>query len=110
VTATTSAGRYSHATVIRLAPFNLKAKLTVSAGTSQKVTILAAEPVKGWPVITVKQPGLAAYKLYPTRYTTTKFTATWKAKAGATGPITITITSTDNAGGTQQMVVKGKLQ
>jgi flagellar hook assembly protein FlgD len=110
VTATTSAGRYSHATVIRLAPFNLKAKLTVSAGTSQKVTILAAEPVKGWPVITVKQPGLAAYKLYPTRYTTTKFTATWKAKAGATGPVTITITSTDNAGGTQQMVVKGKLQ
>lgn len=110
VSATTAAGRYSHATVIRVAPFNLKAKLGVTAGFSQKVTITTAEPVKGWPVITVKQPGLAAYKLYPTRYSTQKFTATWKAKAGATGAITITISSTDTDGGTQQMVVKGKLK
>lgn len=110
VSATTAAGRYSHATKVRLAPFNFKAQLSVSAGFSQKVIITTAEPVKGWPVITIKQPGIAAYKLYPTRYTTQRFTATWKAKAGATGPITITITSTDSDGGTQQMIVKGKLK
>jgi flagellar hook assembly protein FlgD len=101
VTASTAAGTYSHTVTVRLMPFNLKYDKTVSVGQSQKLTILTAEPVDGWPVITVKQPGVAAYRLYPTRYSTTKFTATWKVKSGATGKATITITSKDSAGGSQ---------
>ena len=110
VTATTDAGTYSHRNSVKLAPFSFKADVSVSAGQSQKVVILTAEPVDGWPIITVKQPGLNPYRLYPTKYSPTKFTASWKARAGATGQITITITSTDTDGGTQEMVVKGKLQ
>ena len=110
VTATTDAGTYSHRAVVRLMPFNLKADLTVTPGQSQKVTITTAEPVDGWPRIEVKQPGVAVYRLYPTRYSTTKFTASWKAKAGTTGAITVTITSTDTDGGVQVHTWKGTLQ
>jgi len=110
VTATTDEGTYSHRTAVRLMPFNLKADLTVTPGQSQKVTIITAEPVDGWPRIEVKQPSLAVYRLYPTRYSTTRFTASWKAKSGAAGPITITITSTDKDGGVQVQTYKATLQ
>lgn len=110
ITATTEAGRYSHKTAIRMAPFSFKGKLTVVASQKQTITIRTAEPVDGWPVITIKQPGVAAYRLYPRRYSATRFTATWKARKGPAGAVTITVESTDTGGGTQSMVIKGRIQ
>jgi flagellar hook assembly protein FlgD len=110
VTASTAAGTYSHRTVVRVMPFNLKAKLKVTVGQTQTMTILTAEPVNGWPRIEVTQPGLSTYRLYPTRYTTQKFTARWTVKSGATGPVTITITTTDTGGGVQVKTYKATLR
>lgn len=108
-TATTDDGTYSHKLSLKLMPFNLKGKLKVSPGDKVKLMLLAAEPMKGYPTIVVKQPGRAAYKLYDARYSATKFTATWTVKAGASGAIRITVTGTDTGGGVQSKVFKGTL-
>lgn len=109
VTANTSEGTYSHKLVVRVMPFNLKAKMKVTAGQVQTITLLTAEPVSGWPRIEIKQPGKAVYKLYPVRYSTTKFKAKWTVKAGNPGPVKITVTTTDTGGGVQVKTYKATL-
>ena len=101
VTAQTSAGSYSHKIALRVMPFKVSFNhSSATAGTSMKITIITAEPQKSWPTVNVKQPGLASYRLYLVKYSTTKFTATWKLKAGGTpGTVKLTITGTDTGGG-----------
>jgi flagellar hook assembly protein FlgD len=101
VTVGTEAGSYSHTVGVRVGPFQLKGPLTVSAGQKVKLTLLSAEALTGYPSVTVKQPGIAPYRLYPVRHSATRFTMSWKARAGAPGRVTITITGTDRNGGTQ---------
>jgi flagellar hook assembly protein FlgD len=100
-TVSTDAGSYSHTVGVRVGPFRLKGPLALSAGQKVKLTLLSAEALTGYPSVTVKQPGLAPYRLYPVRYSATKFTLNWKARAGASGHVSITITGTDRNGGTQ---------
>jgi len=53
---------------------------------------------------------MAPYTLFPTKLSANKFTATWKVRSGSTGPITITVSSTDTGGGVQSQTTKAHLQ
>lgn len=110
VTARTADGAYSHQVQVRIAPYLLKGALDVAPGTSQTLTLLTAEPLSGWPRITVKQPGLAAYRLSPVRYSSTRFTARWVVRSGSPGTIVITVTATDTGGGVETRRFWGRLQ
>jgi len=110
VTATTAAGSYSNKLTLRLMPFELKGSLSVTAGQKVRLTLLAAEPMSGWPHIDIRQPGLASYRLYDIRHSATRFTATWTVKAGASGPIRITVSGTDTGGGAQSQVLSARLR
>jgi flagellar hook assembly protein FlgD len=101
ITASTENGTYSHKVKVQHAPFVVTMKPTVSVGQSQVLTVLTAEPVIGWPRIEVRQPGVNPYTLYPTRYSTTKFTARWTVRPGQSGPVTLVVTTTDADGGEQ---------
>lgn len=110
VTATTDAGTYSHRTVVRLMPFNLRATLKVRTGQSQRLVILTAEPVDGKPVIEIKQPGMAAYTLTVSRLAPDRFAATWRVRSGADGKASITVSSTDTDGGSQTQTFRARIQ
>jgi len=100
-TATTAAGSYSHSVPLRVMPFKVSSN-TVTASVGQKVslTIICAEPQKGWPTVYVKQPGLAKYRISAVKYNSTKFTTSFTMKSGGTpGTVTVTITGTDVNGG-----------
>jgi hypothetical protein len=102
-TATTEAGSYSHELAVRVMPFKLMApRWSGPAGTTVTFTMKSAEHLTGWPVITVKQPGLAKYRAYVTRWSTKKFkfTVTFKS-GGQPGDAKIKIVGTDSAGGKQ---------
>jgi flagellar hook assembly protein FlgD len=110
VSATTDVGTYSHKLNVRVGPFFLKGSLKVTAGQKVKLTLLTAEPMKGYPKIEIRQPGVAVYHLYLTKYSSTKFGATWKVKAGAAGTIRVTVSGTDTGGGVQSHVYTGTLR
>jgi hypothetical protein len=81
-------------------PFKLTAAtFSAAAGTPIAFTLMTAEPQSGWPQITVKQPGLAVYRVSSIKYSTTKFKFTLKMKAGTPGVVKLTITGTDVNGG-----------
>jgi flagellar hook assembly protein FlgD len=108
-TVSTDAGSYSHRVLVKVGAFQLRGDLTVTSGERVKLTVFAAEPVVGWPVVEVKQPGKAPYTLYLTRYSPTRFTAPWKVRAGKSGRVTITISGTDTSGGEQVSVHRGRV-
>jgi flagellar hook assembly protein FlgD len=97
----TEAGTYGHKVSVRVGAFDLRGKLSVKSGERVRLTILAAEPMKGWPVVEVKQPGRDAYRLFLTRYSPTRFTSSWKVRPGAAGRVRITISGVDREGGEQ---------
>jgi flagellar hook assembly protein FlgD len=104
LTATTADGTYSHRAQVRTGAFQVKGGGTgpVTVGQTVKYTILASEPLTGWPSVYVKQPGLAKYRVSTVKYSPTKFTATVTYRSGGTpGAVKISVTGTDTGGGTQ---------
>lgn len=101
ITASTAAGSYSHEVRVAVAPFKVMASaLTGTAGQTIKLTIVTSEAQTGWPKISVTQPGLAGYSVRVVKSSTTKFTATFKLKAGGQpGNVTVRISGTDVKGG-----------
>jgi flagellar hook assembly protein FlgD len=101
VTADTQAGTYSHRIQVRVMPFKvITSATTASAGTRINWTVITAEPQKGWPKLSIKQPGLVKYSVSLVKWTTTKFKASFTLKAGGTpGVVTATLTGTDARGG-----------
>ncbi len=109
VTATTEDGSYSHALRVRQMPFDADGDWTVRAGDAQRFSIESAEPIAGLLVVTVKQPRMPAYTLRVRAESETLFSARWVAREGRAGRVTITITGTDTAGGTQTRVYTGTI-
>ena len=109
VTATTDAGSYSNRLTLRLMPFTLRGRLSVSAGQTVSLTLSAAEPMTGWPHIDIHQPGMAAYRLFDIRYSATRFTASWKVRPGRAGAISISVSGTDTGGGVQSQRFRARL-
>jgi flagellar hook assembly protein FlgD len=99
VTARTDAGSYSQQVGARVMPFKLKMPKTVTAGHKVKLTLITAEPQKGWPVVKIRQPGHKAYSVSLIKYSSTKFIRTFTLKTGAAGTLKVIITGTDTGGG-----------
>jgi flagellar hook assembly protein FlgD len=108
-TVTTDAGSYSHRVKVRVGAFDVTGDLSVAAGDRVRLTIHAAEPIRKWPSVEVKQPGKAPYSLSLTRYSATRFTTSWTVKPGRAGRITITISGTDTSGGEQVSILRGRI-
>ncbi len=106
VTASTDAGTYSNKLDVTVMAFKVTAPTwTGPAGTKVTFTITSAEPLTGWPVIQVRQPGLTMYKGAPVKYSSTKFKVTITLKAGTAGQVAIKLTGTDTGGGVQTQTV-----
>jgi flagellar hook assembly protein FlgD len=101
VTADTPAGTYSHRIQVRVMPFKVVPSATTgSAGTRISWTVITAEAQKGWPKLSIKQPGLAKYSVSLVKWTTTKFKTAFTLRPGGTpGLVTATLTGTDAGGG-----------
>ena len=101
ISADTAQGTYSHEVRVTVAPFKVTTNVSIgSAGQTIKLTIIAAEAQKGWPKVTVTQPGLAKYSVRLVKSSSTKFAATFKLKAGGLpGVVTFRISGTDVSGG-----------
>ena len=101
ITASTSAGSYSHEVRVTVAPFKVTASAwTGTAGQKIKLTIVTSEAQAGWPKIVVAQPGLATYSVRAVKSSSTKFTATLTLRAGGQpGSVTVRISGTDVKGG-----------
>ncbi|MCY7419978.1 MAG: hypothetical protein LH650_16115, partial [Chloroflexi bacterium] len=110
VTATTSKGAYSHQVTIRVMPYSVVGDFVQRPGQWNTFAVYAAETQKVAPTITVKQPGMAAYKLTLKKVTTNRWSAIWKARPGKTGAATFTISGTDELGGKQSSGWKGTIQ
>lgn len=112
VSATTAQGTYAHVTSVKVMPFLMTASTwTLKRGQTAKLRITAAEAVAGKPVISVKQPGLEAFRLRVTKVSSTSFTASLKARSGgSTGRIRIFISSIDESGGSQEQKYVLKLR
>ncbi len=67
----------------------------------QKLVVRAAsvEPLDGKPVITFKQPGVAAIKVTATRLANGTYKAVFVVKSGSTGTATVKVRATDSTGG-----------
>jgi flagellar hook assembly protein FlgD len=104
VSATTDNGTYAHETSVRVMPFLMtSSRAVLRRGQKATLTITAAEPVKGKPAITVKQPGLPAYRLKVRKANAKSFSADLvPRRGGRVGNVRVTIASTDRWGGTQQ--------
>jgi flagellar hook assembly protein FlgD len=103
ITAVTDKGTYSHSIITRVMPFKITAKKwSAGAGQAIKLSIVTAEPQTGWPVMYVKQIDRRQFRVSMIQVSATKFTATFKFKAGAPGAATVTITGTDVNGGRDQ--------
>jgi flagellar hook assembly protein FlgD len=98
----TAGGRSeTHATAVRAAAFELRpSDLHPRRGGKLKVTIVTAEPLKGTPKLTVRQPGLRVYAVRLTKVGPSTYRAIWTLKAGGrSGKLTLTVAGTDRLGG-----------
>ena len=75
---------------------------TVRAGDSLTVTVVAAEPLRSAPGITLTQPGLAPAKGTVTSAGSGKWRATFTIGAGGTGQAVISVLGRDSGGGIER--------
>ena len=105
-------GTYAHDLTVRVMPFKMFSPTwKMKRGQTITITIDAAEPMKGRPVVTANQPGIAKYGLKVTRLSPTKFKARLATRSrGAAGPMKIRILGTDQGGGTRSKIFTIKLR
>ena len=101
-------GTYGHEVAIFKMPFRLKpSKWQVRRGETIRLLVRSAEPLKGKPVLTVRQPGLEEAAVKVSRVGATTFKSSLATReAGKRGRLTIRIQGTDTAGGTQAQVFR----
>ena len=76
-------------------------------GTRFTVTAVTAEKLSTAPTVTIRQPGLTAWKVTMTRVSSTKWKATIRPKAGGSaGTMSLTIAAKDRAGGKNSTIVR----
>ena len=73
-------------------------------------SIQAAESQAATPRLTVKQPGLSAYRLTLKQVSKDRWSAVWKARPGGTGRVTFSISGTDIKGGEDSRRWTGTIQ
>jgi hypothetical protein len=71
------------------------------------VTAVTAEKLSTAPTVTVRQPGLTAWKVTMTRVSSTTWKASVRPKAGGSaGTMSLTVAARDAAGGKNSTVVR----
>ena len=108
-------GTYAHAVTVRVMPFKVWTKQwTIKRGAQVTLTIHSAEPLKGKPVLTANQPGIAKYTVPAkkvTKLSDTKFKVALKARAkGKAGDMKVRVIGTDKGDGSQAQVFTLKLR
>jgi flagellar hook assembly protein FlgD len=100
---TRSAGSYGHDVSVRLMPFVLSPSAwRVPRGDEVKLLFTSAEPLKGRPVVTAKQPGLATANLRVVRTSPTTFKAAYDTRRAGEPRVVIRVTATDSGDGVQK--------
>jgi flagellar hook assembly protein FlgD len=94
-------GTYAHDVTVRVMPFKLWTKRWIlRRGDTAALLFESAEPIKGRPILTVKQRAVPQYEVGVKKLSPTDMKATLRTRrAGKPGPMTIRITGTDSAGG-----------
>jgi flagellar hook assembly protein FlgD len=112
VSATTGSGTYAHTTSVLARPFLVTStRWTLRRGDTARLGITAAEEVDGRPTVTVKQPGLPAWRPRVGKASSTSFSASITARRGGRdGRIRVTISSIDTAGGMQSLTIHLRLR
>jgi hypothetical protein len=76
-------------------------------GTSFTVTAITAEKLSTAPTVTIRQPGVTAWKVTMTRVSSTTWKATIRPKAGGSaGAMSLTIAAKDTGGGKNSTAVR----
>jgi flagellar hook assembly protein FlgD len=76
-------------------------------GSAFTITAVTAEGLSTTPIVTVRQPGVTAWKVTMTRASSTTWTATIRPKTGGSaGTMSLTISAKDSAGGTNATAVR----
>jgi flagellar hook assembly protein FlgD len=96
-------GTYAHEVTLFVMPFKMRSPTwKLKRGQVVSLTFDTAEPMKGKPVITAKQPGISKYALKVTKLSPTKFKAKLATrKGGKAGELRIRINGLDQSGGNQ---------
>jgi flagellar hook assembly protein FlgD len=104
-----SVGSYGHDVAVHLLPFWLdKPERTLRRGQTVNLAITSAEPLKGRPVIRIRQPGKPLFWPRVRKVSDTRFTSSFKVKSGGrNGTVTVIVEGTDTGGGTQLHRFKG---
>ncbi len=76
-------------------------------GSSFTMTAVTAEALSTAPAVTVRQPGLAAWKVTMTKVSATTWKATIRPRSGGkAGTMSLTVAARDTAGGTNATAVR----
>jgi hypothetical protein len=96
-------GTYAHDVTLFVMPFKMRSPTwKLNRGQVVNLTFDTAEPMKGKPVVTAKQPGISKYALKVTKLSPTKFKAKLATrKGGKVGQLRIRISGLDQSGGNQ---------
>jgi flagellar hook assembly protein FlgD len=106
-TQTTSLGQPVDAMAFRLAA----SSASPVRGTPFTLTATSAEPLVAAPVVTVRQPGLAAWSVRMTRLSATRFAITITPRKGGTaGEMSLSVAGVDTARGTNRSVLQLSLR
>ncbi|HEY4752188.1 MAG TPA: hypothetical protein VIH37_02815, partial [Candidatus Limnocylindrales bacterium] len=102
-TQTTSLGRPVDAMAFRLS----SSSASPVRGTAFTLTATSAEPLTAAPVVTVRQPGLAAWSVRMTRLSASRFAITITPRKGGTpGEMSLSVAGVDTARGTNRSVLR----
>jgi hypothetical protein len=100
---TRPAGSYGHDVNVRLMPFVLlPSAWRVQRGDEVRLLFTSAEPLKGRPVVTAKQPGLATADLRVVRISSTTFKAVYDTRRAGEPRVVIRVAATDSEDGVQK--------
>jgi flagellar hook assembly protein FlgD len=104
VTATTAAGAIRHTRGIHVGPLRLKSSDgTPARGQRVRFTIVTTEPLAAAPRVTFTQPGLRAYSVATERVDASRYRVIVTLRTGGTrGDMHISVTVTDDGGGTHR--------
>jgi hypothetical protein len=108
VRATNGTQTAAQAVTVDAMAFRLAASVTTATpGKAFTITATSAESLKSVPVVTVHQPGLAAWTVTMTRVSANLWSATVRPKSGGTaGTLTLVVHAKDASGGYNQSVLR----
>jgi flagellar hook assembly protein FlgD len=102
IRATRPAGTYAHDVSVRMMPFVLTPSAwRVQRGDTVKLLFTAAEPMKGRPVATAKQPGLKTVELRVVKLSPTTFKASYDTRRAGEARVVVRVQGVDTGDGTQ---------